>query len=443
MTAERSLGSLLSSYFEDLAAPPAPHGLLERVIEATADRTPRPRWRAAIRNGTEFRVAGRPMSVVQLGRVIALATVAALLLVAGTIVVGAVLSRLLHAVPPPFGPAKNGAIVFSVGDDLYLGELESVARRKVAGGVGFHPVISRDGTKIATTRVFKPGTRDASGVDACYQLGEQACDFEVVVTSVDGAQLAVLSGLPNEAFVVAWTPDGRSLLIRGRLGGSAALPRHAIDRYPIDGSAPSRVATGTDVWIGPGDAPMWRLEYDDVRDVEVLQAVDPAGNPAGLPIALPGMGSPEDLAISPDGSRIAVASIFTSPDGPPPGETEHPTGRLLIVRADGSVERSVEVGQGIQSVEFSPDGQSLAVGLTDFVDWTSAIVPADGTWTPFLLGDGASLLDCRWAPDGSMLMCSGSDGAFWLVDPRTGVPRRTRWSTETLPFGIEWQRLAA
>jgi Tol biopolymer transport system component len=445
MTGTDRLNAGLIAYFDDVAAAPAPADLIERVTQATAPRRPRARWLANLRNGTVVEVAGRSRSGAQLLRVAALAVLTIALLIAAVAAVVAVLSKVPRPLPPPFGPAANGAIVFSIGNDLYLGDLETGSRHLLAAGVGLHPAISRDGGRIATTRFFTHGTRDLLAPESlapCHEFHRQnACDVEVVISAVDGNRVATLTKVPSGSFVVAWSPDGSTLLLYGQ----APFPANSyLDMYlqPIDGSSATSIARLNRAWLGgSGTAPIWRSRFDEARDATLLEPVDLLGNPAGASFEIPGGTGNDAVQISPDGSRIAVGSMYTSPDGPPPGEVEHAAGQLLLLRTDGTVERVVPLDTGVEALEFSPDGRRLVLDLTDTVDWSTVVIPADGTWTPIELGGGAQVFGCRWSPDGSALACQGPGDRIVLADPETGAIRETPWSSETL-LSIEWQRLA-
>ena len=77
-------------------------------------------------------------------------------------------ARARPEVPPPFGPARNGQIVFAANGDIYTGDPIAGTNRAIVTGpeMDGNPRFSRDGTRVAfmrqvtgTTAFVRPGRR--------------------------------------------------------------------------------------------------------------------------------------------------------------------------------------------------------------------------------------------------------------------------------------------
>ncbi len=111
-----------------------------------------------------------------------------------------------------------------------------------------------------------------------------------------------------------------------------------------------------------------------------------------------------DVAVSPDGSRLASAGA---------------DGTVVVANRDGSGRRVVFDGKDLPplTVEFSPDGRRLAVAMSD--GSVRIVAVAGGTVT--LTGHTASVNGVRFDPHGSHVVSASADGTARIWDLASGT----------------------
>jgi Tol biopolymer transport system component len=172
-------------------------------------------------------------------------------------------------------------------------------------------------------------------------------------------------------------------------------------------------------------------------------------------------GTPQTFGadVSPDGSRIVVASLrdASSPDdiyilgrdgrvisrvhGSGAAPRWSPDGSslawgdgksLVVARTDGSGARIVATyRKGIRGVAWSPDGARLA-----YVDGDGGVSTVTAGRVPdFLAPTSDSPTGIDWSPDGGTIYVAstGADGGIWAVSAATGKSRRI---IEAAAFGV-------
>ena len=130
--------------------------------------------------------------------------------------------------PPPFGPARNGLIVYGGSDnDIHaLDPATGATTSLITGADGDHrPVLSPDGTKVVFLRDTKTIDMVAGGYEPM-----------LMVANVDGTGVRALTGaLANGADLlrnVAWSSDGSKVAVSSGAGAGPVL-----QVFTVDGSA--------------------------------------------------------------------------------------------------------------------------------------------------------------------------------------------------------------
>jgi len=361
-------------------------------------------------------------------------------------------------VPAPYGPARNGLIVYVVPDDPSwatqpggdytrpLGDILTVDPATgdssvLVGGptLDGYPVVSLDGTRVAFTRETEAGQ-------------------QLYAVDLAGGDLVGLTDEPlPEIDDAAWSPDGTSLAFTARDGDRASL---WIARS--DGGGADRVELGSDLSVA---LPQWRPPGGD--ELLLVGSTDPS------PGFLPGFGY-RDLwggsdrtgsgiglyVVNADGSRLrpitpggGTGVDFGIVSWAPAGDriltqTAGPAGylRIRVLSADGAEVETIEptTGNGTVSPMISPDGQRIAYADLREPDgeWTLRVQPIDGDSTPVETGatfvGGAAAF--RWSPDGeSLIVTHHFFKETWLFDADGGPGTRVGWID---PGSNAWQRLA-
>jgi Tol biopolymer transport system component len=430
MTAFDRLPVELPDLLTDLAAPRIPD-YVDEVLAVTAATRQRPRW--------TFPERWLPMAVIPRERVNAppfpwrLVTAVALLIV--LIAVALAIAGAPHQPPPPFGPARNGALVFGSGD-----------------------VWTRD--------------------------------------SLDGTTRLLVGG-PTDDFAASFTRDGRHLTYLRRVAGTAgaADERIAVMIADADGSNPRQLTDGlmSPDWmdLSPDDR-FLVIAYGDGLVGQRLYTVDLIGNVAIRPLDV---GDPEMTMsvpnfLGPDGRDIVFrgrtmvaaglrAGIFAvHPNGtglrpltPTDGETDaiyqfpqvSQDGRWLTYTdwdlrsalnsihlvdlrtgQDRLVDRDAGRNQGYAS--FSPDNRYLAFVVYDDPWNTVMLEPVDGSRPARRIAEpyrivGGSFLSWTFSPDAkSIVVVDEASRQTRLVDVEAGGEGRVLDWTPGDFSG--WQRLA-
>src|SRR5262245_4464840 len=149
MTAETRLERNLPGILDDLSAGPAPD-YFDDVFARTGRMRQRPGW--------TFPGRWLPMAEITRSRAFAPAPpwrlIAVALLLIALVVAALFVAGSQRSVAPPFGPARNGDIVYELNGDLYVANSDTGVTRLLVGGpeVDSAPGYSPDGTRVAFIR---------------------------------------------------------------------------------------------------------------------------------------------------------------------------------------------------------------------------------------------------------------------------------------------------
>ena len=417
MTAFDRIEPRMPELLSELAQASVPD-YFDDMLRQTGRARQRPAW-ASLERWLPMDVVARPVLV----RAPALRPFLVLLVIGALLAAGLALyaGSQRTPLPEPFGPARNGIIVYSNADrDIVAFDPATGTETPLIAGetkdVG--PWFSRDGQQLAFSRLT-----GASGA--------------LWVARADGSAARELAKSPVDWF--DWSSSGEQIAITRRTGGLGG-PTEAAIVDVVSGNA--RVL---DLGLDIRD-PVWRPGHDQIvfsapvmdayRAYHLVNADGSGqrmiGGVSGLAINQP--------TLSPDGSKLAYA---TWENGDGTGEDIHvldiDTGTESIVTPDD--------GYSYQDVLFSPDGTKI---LTKRFEPGGpiqlAIVPADGQGGVIPIGPSHPMggqgqaFDWAFSPDGTeVLVTYGYDGSTWLLNVDGTGDRQMDWSAYD---GQSWQRLA-
>jgi hypothetical protein len=386
---------------------------LDVVLVRTIATRQRPWWSSPGRllpmNVTATRLwAVRPAS---LRIVLVLGLVALVIAALVAVMVG---SR--RPLPPPFGVARNGALLSSANGDLFTVDPKTGNGTSLIAGptFDFGPVFSRDGSRFLFLR------------GAPTPCGKPDCGLILVVANADGTGLREIT--PGEPGLdwLDWSPDGTRIAF---LSSKAGASGHVLNIVNVDGTGLITLDVGRPLnqlsWRPPDGAEiLFRGEHLQDRDPPPgIFAVRPDGTGLRQVSTRQSLSQNDfnDVAVSPDGTRVAYREA--APDRP---FTVHvldlATGTDRVLRAPNGT------GQG--GPVFSPDGRSI-VYLRWFPDQSTQLVvaPADGSGFGTAVGphgpfgqDGPSINAYGFSPDGTALFANYDAEKVARLMPVDGSP---------------------
>ncbi|MCY7417811.1 MAG: hypothetical protein LH650_04815 [Chloroflexi bacterium] len=171
MNVDRSFERRVTTAYAEVAPTREPDGLFLSIVSTTSRTRPRPRWLALMKEPPmrmHSRVAaGSPTFRLVTIFALNLALVPAL---AGAVVAGASLLPTTP-LPEPFGPARNGSLVFAKGGDIWIASADGSDPKAIITGPEreFSAWFSHHGTRMAFGRGPEAGhavmTANADGTD--------------------------------------------------------------------------------------------------------------------------------------------------------------------------------------------------------------------------------------------------------------------------------------
>jgi dipeptidyl aminopeptidase/acylaminoacyl peptidase len=456
---ERRLAAGLEAY-----AGPRQRVDADAIARAAANRLPLRRsilLRFTAGVAPASRLAWRPIAVVALVAVLALA------LAASAVMVGNQPRRL----PAVVEPAGNGLIAYALAGDIFVGDPITGSTTAIVSGpeIDSGPIFSPDGSHIAFVRGV-PGTADA----------------RLMVVRVDGGDERVIvpAGFSDgHRWSFAWTPDSASLAVDDDSPPPPTTHFGELTLFDASGTGEPRLLTpplpigAPIVWSPNADlilsGPITKVEGGvaiplrseiDVwdADLERRTALRPAvpGGEAFEPYRV----WPE--AWSPDGSKImfGVGGSSYAPGTPIDG--------LYLMDADGSHVRRLQIPLRSHGVAWSPDGMRIAdyrcsadrgrpgavIVIVDISSGTERAleatavktktegqVPARGNddgYCGWYAGPDGRTWDYEgwsWSPDGKGIVFLERRGDRPIVvDMETGQATELPWEADSAP---SWQRI--
>ena len=408
MTADDRFGGTVSDWLHDRAGTGSPD-YLDDILGRTARTRQRPGWTFTERwLPVDLTSRASPLAFPRLGRLILIGLLIVALAALAIIAVGSRTQRL----PPPFGPARNGAIIASHDGDIFSIDPATARATLVVGGSGafdFSPVFSRDGTKFVFLRSDGP-------------LAEPAM-LSLMVANADGSGVRAATPPVESLDWFDWSPSGTQIAYvsagdavgRGRRRIQAeearrrtgSLPdmasaRRGRDRLPARGvatrglchpagwerSAPRAVDTPANneydyqsIAASPDGARItftrWSTAWMPTAWMPSVFALDVETGEETAFAAPVGTGQRGPVVYSPDGTLVAYAQIFR--DG---------AFQLVVADADGSGgQRAIGPrkagppdGSDVAATwAFTPDGTALIVRYGNDDTGTTQRLPIDGS----------------------------------------------------------------
>lgn len=426
MTSPRRFEQDLPALLADLYAAGTPD-YRDDLLRSTAATRQRPAWSFPTRwlpmdlTMRRLPTASAPWRVLGVALLIALMLATMLLLVVGS----------PRHVPPPFGPARNGGIIYAQGGSILVQDTPGAAAHVlVSGAVGVEnhfPTYSPDGRRFVFAQKDYLMVAMADG-SAAHRIFDQALDAD--------------------AFS-AWAPDSLTIALTTHAGMTRQLLL-----IHVNGESPTAIDLGgivpVDVLYRPPDGRQLLIRGWDSTGAVDLYLYDIASatlRPLGLP-SHPAFGTKYDNSgptWSLDGNRIAYNA---------PEERDAAIGvfRIHVVDFDGRNDRALPaptdplVQEGWPA--FSPDGRSI---LAHRWTWNPggegwvAVMPADGSAPsrdvgPHFPGGQDTGIAKTWSPDGSRVIVHLDNAPeIWSIDPITSEATGLPMSGADMP---DIQRLA-
>jgi WD40-like Beta Propeller Repeat len=337
--------------------------------------------------------------------------------------------------PPPFGVARNGAMVYGSGGDIYrLDPTTGVSTALVTGPETDQvPMYSRDGTRFAFFR----------------QTGTGPTTYRLVAANSDGTGQRVISTDPvTFDYSINWSADGRSIILDDTHGDVTRLDT-------------------------VGNVPPQNVTYPEVRDIIALRP--PAEGELlfrtvtahGWSLQLLDTDGTHAHPVFPAGGTSLREGDYTqyewSPDGSKLAFRLHPDAsddfRIYIANADGTGVRRLTKETGIEcecDYFWSPDSTQIV-----FNRWRND--PSTGDWHVLPLGivsvDDGVVRDIgpqppdegaefAFSPDGESItwLPRRSPDAIGTTKDQPLLLNVTDGSSRTISVGVDsppdWQRLA-
>jgi Tol biopolymer transport system component len=338
-------------------------------------------------------------------------------------------------VPPPFGVARNGAMLYGSDGDIYrLDPVTGVSTAVVTGPETDQiPMYSRDGTRFAFFR----------------QTGTGPTTYQLVVANLDGTGQRVVSTDPvTFDYSINWSADGRSIILDDIHGHVTRLDT-------------------------VGNAPPQKITYAGVRDIIALRPPDEgvllyhAVTAKGWTLQLMDTDGTHVRPVFPSGGTSMRDDDYSgygwSPDGSKIAFRLHPDlsddFRLYIANADGTGMHRLtkETGTECECDYFwSPDGKQIAYNRWRFDESTGewharpvGIVSVDDGIVrdigPQPTDDGAEFAfspdgkTMTWLPRRSPDTIGTTKDEPLLLDVASGTSRTISVPVDSPP---DWQRLA-
>jgi Tol biopolymer transport system component/DNA-binding winged helix-turn-helix (wHTH) protein len=280
-------------------------------------------------------------------------------------------------------------------------ELEVAAR-------GFWPRWSPNGEWIAYT------TSDPEGGNGTIH-----------VVRPDGSERCALSTISSQVYGLCWTPDSSNVIFASEQGGTTALwmvdlrsrSQKSVTRGPGICTSPTMAADGR------------RLVFDFSHRRWYLYVASEVGEEARRVLVEPGV---QAAALSPDGSRIAVA-VGTEAQSP----------AVSVLDLD-TMERRTLSGMTASAVAWTPGAEDLLVAAPapdETSHWIWSLPLSGGLPRPVLKGagrwdaprpspDGTMLAAVRISPAGSELIVHHLDRDESRTVARKSVIFAPRWSPD-------------
>jgi hypothetical protein len=430
MTTPDRMDRHMTDLLGDLADPRYPD-YFDDVLERAVDRPQRPAWTfperwipmgvLARRSSFAPSVPWRPIVLLAI-------------LIAAAITVAAFVGSL-RRVPPPFGPAGNGAVAYAAEGDIYLLDVAGGASRPIVTGadVDVLPLFSRDGAQLAFFRLEKDpedrATVYVSGADGSAPRAVFGPDvIHAISWSPSGAELALISGTPKRSLSLVAVASGSTTTIDA---GDIA-PWSNVEWLPTSG--PELVFQGLD----GGRSAVYTIRADGsgLRPVTDYGTVEHFSGP---------------YAISSDGRYLTYTRVGSTVEL---HEVELQTGvdrafgpRLPEPDDGGSF--TIHSGTGI----FSPDGKTLVFGR--YWDERDGEINHQ-VWTATVGGDGSDGVAIgpvhrsrgghnpfwyAFAPDGTTILIAMNEVAeTWLADPAGTRLDRVQFGVGPASDPPDWQR---
>jgi len=426
MTTNDSFDRRLSSWLERDAVGHVPDHLDEVLLHTAATRQ-RPWWSSPERwLPMDLTTRANALTPPRIGRPLVIAFLLVALLAAAILIVGT-----RRQVPPPFGVARNGAVVLSHDGDVFKVDPGTGATTLLVGGApqDFAPAFSRDGSHFSFLR-GPADPNDQSGLS-------------MMVADADGSNVLALTPVIHGIDWADWSADSKQIAYLSRKSDTSP---GVINVVNIDGS-------GTRTLDLPGDEHFISWLPPDGHEIVFRSAPllprDPGprilavkSDGTGLRVLNPrGPENENDFmnpAVAPDGSKLSYTS-----NGP--GSHIH----MVDLKAntdDVLPDPTKGLTNQFGSAYFSPDGKSVGY-VRDYPEDSTfqfVVAPVDRSTTGIAIGprlpEPGGDVNWEFTPDGrSVVVDYDKDGTAWLL-PVDGSPG-TLLGRGALAFG-DVQRLA-
>lgn len=360
------------------------------------------RWLPTVLNGGGAGIRPLPIAI--------LIVLAALIAAIAFVISGGTQRRL----PPPFGFAANGAVVYDTGNGghAYLADANGLNSRPLPGdGIERQPTFSPDGTRIVYYS-RPPVAPEASNDPRC-------CEFHIFIANADGSNAhPILDGMKfrlDPFNPPSWSPDSHSIAFRSDAGGVDQI--WVVD---VDGrTPPAPITRGT----ATRSAQAWSPDGQWIAYVESRP-----GNPTvnALVVARPdGSGRVELHAqdsVSPDEASFGE-SLRWSPDS------------RSIAYARGRDPANADESDGVHYLSVAPLEGRERVVYTDLSGWLHFPTwSLDGRLLYFTVGERSNVIrvhDLATSTDSILGVCEApipgplqlSPNGEQLVEACPGAPK--------------------